>query len=281
MSAREIKLEFAGRSDIPGLFKFRKCSDDQDIARIDQLLSGQLYFATSSQLNDPFEMKMRLVPDPDEHARRKRLMRSLKEGEYLGKLSPAARLMRSGQLSNRIKLQPKVLEEAADNNYLRMQQNCFVFCASATREHPLLWSHYADMHRGVCIQLDHNILPLASACKVDYSKSYPVATYPFRNDDELIRKGILTKAEYWAYEKEFRLFSLRINNPTWHLGVDWPDEHVARFDPKTAVSIVIGARMPEKIERKILDLCKKKYPHIGVERAVLSDKEFRIGFESV
>lgn len=282
MTTASSKLIFAHESVTEGLFKFRPYRTSDDIDRVKKLLSGQLYFAMCDQLNDPFEMRIILSPEPSGSLRLKGVLKGMLNVPGLKHLSPAKRLQRADQISNRLARQPQVLKVAATAHYARMRKECFLFCMSATRAHPLLWSHYADMHKGVCIQFDHTKVPFAGSCKVEYSTQYPKVVYPFDDDiSKLTQKGILTKAQYWSYEEEYRLFSVRMDNESWHLGLEWLDPHIATVREGLVTGITIGARMPEDVKQDLVNYCGENHPEIAVEQTVICEDRFAMNFRSV
>jgi hypothetical protein len=79
--------------------------------------------------------------------------------------------------------------------------------------HPLLWSHYASSHTGICIEytLDTSLLPKKIGLRqVTYSdKRPPFGMRQTFGNNEQIRNAMIevlsTKAEYWSYEQEVRL----------------------------------------------------------------------------
>ena len=145
------------------------------------------------------------------------------------------------------------------------------------RLHPLLWSHYADSHQDVCIQFDHKRTPLVGAARVVYSNKYPVVTYPLKSLSDLTVKGILTKAKYWQYEDEYRLFSIRSDdNDAWRLGLKWLDDHMAVVSPKCVIGITLGARMPEPQKKELESYCAEKHPEISIEQANICNDRFAI-----
>jgi hypothetical protein len=76
-----------------------------------------------------------------------------------------------------------------------------ILCFSKTWKNPLLWSHYADKHKGVCLGFDvsNEIIE-----KVDYlSERFPV---PQVLDDAFMKKILFSKFEHWSYEQEYRAF---------------------------------------------------------------------------
>ena len=280
MITHESGLTFAGENVREGLFKFRCCGTKKGLERVKNILRGKLYFSTCKQLNDPFEFRVRLQVEPSKKKRLSGLHRAMKDSHVMPKMSPAKRLEKAGQMANRLERNRNVLEKAARKHYERMKSECFIFCVSATRLHPLLWSHYADKHRGVCIQLDHKLTPLAVAAKVDYSCKYPVVTYPFKNLSDLAVKGILTKAEYWQYEEEYRLFSIRSeDNDAWDLGLEWLDDHTAVVSPKCVVGITLGARMPEPQRKALVAYCAENHPEISIEQANICNDRFAIAID--
>jgi len=275
------ELIFAHKSVTEGLFKFRPYRTSDDIDRVKNLLSGQLYFATCDQLNDPFEMRILLSPEPNWRLRLKGVLKGMINVPELKNLSPAKRLQKADQVASKLGKQPKVLKDAAIAHYARMQNECFIYCMSATRAHPLLWSHYADMHKGLCIKFDHTKVPFAGASKVEYSTEYPIVVYPFIDISDLTQKGILTKAQYWNYEQEYRLFSVRMNNEAWHLGLEWSDLHTATVRKGLVTGITLGARMPDDARHDLMSHCGKDHPEIPIEQAEISKDQFAIKFRSV
>lgn len=167
MITHECRLTFASENVTEGLFKFRACGTKKELDRVNDILRGNLYFSTCEQLNDPFEFRLRLQIEPRKNVRLSGVHRAMKASKVIDKMPPAKRLERAAQLANRLENNQEVLGTAVKRHYERMKSDCFIFCVSATRFHPLLWSHYVDSHNGVCIQLDHKLLPLAGASRVD------------------------------------------------------------------------------------------------------------------
>ncbi len=74
-----------------------------------------------------------------------------------------------------------------------------LICFSADWVNPLLWSHYADKHRGICLgfEIDERVLR-----KIKYVKERPALRLPLTTGttDELL----WTKYWDWKYEEEWR-----------------------------------------------------------------------------
>ncbi|MGH8771642.1 MAG: DUF2971 domain-containing protein [Burkholderiales bacterium] len=87
-----------------------------------------------------------------------------------------------------------------------MNRTIGVLCFSRTWINPVLWSHYADRHRGLCLGFD--ILD-EWAKEVTYTgtrlKSEVESALPSDDKETTGYKLITTKYEHWQYEDEVRL----------------------------------------------------------------------------
>ncbi len=109
------------------------------------------------------------------------------------------------------------------------------FCRSITN--PLLWSHYADSHKGFAIGLDATHPYFGGGqgfgrrflLDVRYEDVAP--TVDRYGTDEIEMAALLTKSTCWAYEQEVRLIKQSGN-----MLFDIPSEMISE--------IVFGAKMP-------------------------------------
>ena len=97
-----------------------------------------------------------------------------------------------------------------------MNKRFGMLCFCKGWSNPLLWSHYADKHRGVCLGFDvedNTVLP------VRYVRDRPSIPYPFTEDLQTISDRLLwTKYIDWRYEEELRSWiSLIERDPTTQL----------------------------------------------------------------
>ncbi len=82
-----------------------------------------------------------------------------------------------------------------------MAQQHGLLCFSSDWQNPLMWSHYADRHRGLALgfDVDQQILK-----QVSYIENRPV---PNRIDIEAAHSLLFTKYANWSYEREARIFT--------------------------------------------------------------------------
>ena len=90
---------------------------------------------------------------------------------------------------------------------LAVFQRLRIGCFTLEHSNVLLWSHYAQQHRGLCLGFNANLAPFRNAQKVQYSQNYP--TINLQGIDSYtpvnICSPVLTKSSAWSYEKEYRL----------------------------------------------------------------------------
>jgi hypothetical protein len=81
-------------------------------------------------------------------------------------------------------------------------------CYSAVIDDPVIWSHYADAHRGMALEFEFENPPLRVCYPPDNLRPRLDPSDPEIQGDSLwaITIGFTYKAKSWEYEKEFREF---------------------------------------------------------------------------
>ncbi len=113
-------------------------------------------------------------------------------------------------------------DDKSRNDYFRDVYRDFgILCFSATITEPVIWSHYADSHRGIALGFEfHEERDAKFLYKVDYNEERPVVDYrlaqELRGDTSelgqakyiknVIKSGFSSKAPSWNYEQEYRAF---------------------------------------------------------------------------
>lgn len=88
----------------------------------------------------------------------------------------------------------------------KIQNNLYLKAFSFDGENNLMWSHYADEHRGICIEYDFQYAP-KDVIEHLYPVQYSDKRFTFQNPTGINSHPflLLRKSKDWAYEKEFRL----------------------------------------------------------------------------
>lgn len=89
-----------------------------------------------------------------------------------------------------------------------------VLCLSKKFNSPLMWSHYANQHKGLCIEYDMKDVKNEQVHEVIYGGSREILTSEIvewldepGNDTRIKQVCLLTKSGEWRYESEWRMFS--------------------------------------------------------------------------
>lgn len=179
------------------LYYYCSLGDDEHKLWFEQMVLDRLiYFRRRGELNDPNELRPTIVFEGTEAEVRQFIKQLI--AERRPSLNPAQRVQLTGQLRylyTRGDLS-SVLHESLDR--------VGVFCLSESQEHPLMWAHYAQGHRGVCIEFDANVPPLSLTEPLLYTDQRPVINRLRDSATQIIQKSVLTKSLLWSYEREWR-----------------------------------------------------------------------------
>ncbi len=93
------------------------------------------------------------------------------------------------------------LQQAISATKQQMAEQYGLLCFSLDWHNPLLWSHYADRHRGLALGFDVNEQILK---QVSYVKDRPVVE---KINIETASRLLFTKYEDWRYEREARIYT--------------------------------------------------------------------------
>jgi hypothetical protein len=247
-----------------------------DAMTIELLCRDTLYFADPTKFNDPFDCNPTVTSDSGANALRAILAELIKRriaAETLAALGKARIQGRKAEahadLSGKQAAQQELenisynatdpdhecSEEDAEHFLLVSKiereilnrYNRGVCCFSEVMDNPLLWSHYADEHKGFCIGYGLGRVPEPKLHKVVYGgsrcvKTSLIARALLENDCEaqnlLDRDVLLRKAPSWRYEREWRLL----------------DNRGVQDSPLELADVTFGLRCPEALKYAIVSV---------------------------
>jgi hypothetical protein len=141
-----------------------------------------------------------------------------------------------------------------------------VCCFGGNENSILLWSHYADSHKGVCLKFDvladsdFFVFPL----KVKYQKKFPVFNY-LKDSKRIFDTLIKTKSDVWAYEEEVRVLKLMFGSHS--------------FKKTTLVEIIFGCKSDASEINRIKQLAiNNGYGHLTFKKAVMMQRQYGLDF---
>lgn len=133
-------------------------------------------------------------------------------------LMPALKIPRLNNASEKFRLRRKLEhfhlhpESQQDIGFNAMVSNWGMYSMSEDPSNILMWPHYADSHRGICLEFRTDAWPFNfNLWPVVYSNEYPLVGSVVNNVEDTMRSFLLTKAANWSYEKEWRVLMRRFN----------------------------------------------------------------------
>ncbi len=160
----------------------------------------------------------------------------------------------------------------------RLRSSMGVACLSESFESLLMWAHYANNHRGMCVEYDLmeinqqlNFTPIPiiySDERVCFNTLNPATA---GNDSmRFFIRSITSKSKDWSYEREWRI--IRDNRAC---GDRWDEgKKGALLDMIVPSSITLGCESTEEFEKEIRAYCKQcSIPLYKMEK---DTKQYRI-----
>lgn len=136
-----------------------------------------------------------------------------------------------------------------------------IFSVSETPRNPLMWAHYADQHKGLCIGFNDDIFsemkkPEDNSIGFLEFKPVKVNYDNYRFDRQAIfdaetivfdavKKHLLTKSDEWIYEKEHRCILPFMGSTSIYIDNN-SKETTSYFAPKTTIKTVLQALIKEE-----------------------------------
>lgn len=170
-----------------------------------------------------------------------------------------------------------------------------VLCLCANICSILMWSHYANGHKGFAVGFDSNhhwFGPrkkelLGKLRRVKYSFSRPMFDgFSFDADSQqqvnrILDDFIFTKSKKWAYEREWRIVK---DVETADKKIDnGEDVRLFKFPPEIINCVVLGCRMTEENRGKIKKVLQdeSKYCNVELFEAGVDLNTFNLNFAEV
>jgi len=212
---------------------------------LDALIIDQIFFADPCTFNDPLDTKPSLNTDIDTDALADVLAR-LVERRVTAEMRAAAKTLKTKEPATTRHIEAQSRQRAeqivADIRYQATNPECDdtedparfffgqciegelqrlddkgIFSLAELADCPLMWSHYGDQHKGVCIGYSVPARAAGDLHQVSYGGSRLIAASTVAamldGDDDARREvddAVLTKkAGAWRYEREWRLIGPR------------------------------------------------------------------------
>ncbi|GIB61279.1 hypothetical protein VCSRO140_3541 [Vibrio cholerae] len=171
-----LRLEVI-EEQIKSLFKYRPVNE----FTLDIIANNRIYYSKPETFNDPYDTEYFLRSSKRRHS-----------NEHVENYD---------QIVNRY-----------NERYRDIIRSTGILSLSQADDNLLLWAHYAEDHKGICIEFERNpdnILGNDSSTKpVRYTQSYPSFerhVFMSAESSSVVHRILWTKSKHWAYEQEWRV----------------------------------------------------------------------------
>lgn len=169
-----------------------------------------------------------------------------------------------------------LVEQNTDGIAAALRAEYRVFCLAPSPDNPLMWSHYGDHHRGICLQFGTNSV-FVDAYRVNYSDSYPEIDLADEDDFAFVVASLLTKSDVWQYEQEFR----SINKEGGIEGSPACHDGFVKIPTDCLQAIVMGCQIEDSERHAIEKIVGNAGRKIGLHRASLQPGKFRLKIQEL
>ncbi|MFA6262056.1 MAG: DUF2971 domain-containing protein [Bacteroidia bacterium] len=207
------------------LYKYRPL----DEWTIKELKERTIHFKCPNEYNDPFDCRINLIIDGTDE----------QWESYRQRMGITTDELKAYKAERKIKVENSgsYYKEIHRHSLLNIRLSCF----SEVPDNILMWSHYADSHKGICLMfetiefdtiqyldlnkedLQYNSSKLppdhSGIIRVRYAEKLPESYNHLEYDKDKIAPFLMTKSTDWAYEKEWRMMlpkeALKTDNPRY------------------------------------------------------------------
>ncbi len=292
----------------PILYKFSNVEGARGI------LDGRCLWTKSPlDFNDPFEV----LPVFDEERKNLHINSRKEYGQRLGMPDMGDIVEGGGEENMPVESWVDLAAMIHDPLFEKIHRRFRVLCFSCNPDPNLLWSHYANCHRGIAIGFDlsKGSFPrgtIPEGIRVNYQQDRNGLTIPLDYYESALRiaydqppkgftpthSGILvsdadsdaiyrdclvkilsSKQENWAYEEETRLlYDLRKSKNN---GLrDSMGHESAFFDPEAVVEVIFGYHCPIADVKGIARIVNERYPHAKLKYVDLHPYKYEVTIQS-
>jgi hypothetical protein len=234
------------------------------------LLKKQIKFSIPSDFNDPFDcyhelLKFEITEDfVKDH---------LSKGILV--LSEEEKKMEMPELLNHLRGTYTFDNTTVEEVFTSAKTQLWISCFSQIYDEMLLWSHYGNNHKGICIGFNFDGLLKTFdfiPTEVKYVNEFEKFNYCL-DVDRALEYLISTKYERWNYEKEIRIRTHPMRAP------GMTDNGIVPIHTDSVSKIILGCNCNINLDRLKDRLRKVGYENIEIIK--LKKSKDRFGFDEI
>ena len=238
------------------IYKYTGISPNLD----DSIVNRRLYFNKPQNFNDPFDCNFILETNCSAHEKTNYITTNMAGQGFTQDQIDAA----VNKALNNHSSWDQLINDGKDRFLGRIGVCCF----SKTDENPLLWAHYSEKHKGVCLVFDtsKDTVFFDRVFSVKYRSNYPKINFITNRSrfDELV----LTKSIDWIYEQEVRVMK--------DVGAN-----LYTFNADALVGVIFGCKTGIAEVSRIKTLLTANGYNISTQKAILRQGSFGLDFQNI
>lgn len=261
------------------LYKFRDWGNKEH-RRV--LTENEIYFSSSIKFNDPFDTAVHLSFRYGTDEEIKSFIKRVEGKRLPAPTDKEIEIKANKMIQSGVFKDPKIFDKFEDSLQEEKYSKFGIFTMSASFNNNLLWSHYANSHKGFCVginsrKLDDNLKNsternqlIIGIYPVIYQKNYPELNgYQIESDEDAIVGQLAIKPIDWFYEEEYRAICLNATN------------FVMLLKNGEIDTVVLGCRITDDHKNEIIEVLSKKKERIDLIQAKQIRASFELGFEKI
>jgi hypothetical protein len=253
---------------VPRIFyKYRSLSGKNREYVHDTIINNNVYLASPDSFNDPFDCAPAFLPIITPNGAYALARR------YLSRTHPRwgnekIEISAKAFVAQTSRADMAVVAQGLRDGYESVRQWLAIYAVSGTGTSALMWSLYADSHRGVCIGFASDVDIFAKAQSVAYSRARHTVDPVHDSDEQRLVNSLLLKSADWKYEKEWRFIEYERGPGVHH------------FESPVIREIILGSRISATDEYRVLDWVNQLETKPHVYHATISPDHFKIDLQS-
>lgn len=252
-------------------YKYRSLSGPDKIYTGRAIIERELKFTHARKFNDPFDCLPILTLECT-----KREFEIYLDG-FFDRQHPGIKKGQKRQAIKEIIADPsrnhksQQVKDLLDFAFASSLDAAGVLCLSSDPSHILMWSHYADSHRGICLQFECDPTDhfFSYASNVSYSDERPSVNLISDPPDQFQNKALFTKASHWIYEEEFRIVTPKFS----------PGIH--KYPAEALTGIILGAFITEEDRQSVINWTSSLSHKVNLLQAKIHQSKYIIEIENL
>ena len=252
------------KSDL--FYRYRSLSNKQAVEWVIQSINHSIHYFTSPlSFNDPFDCNPNYIIHGQPSKIAKYLQKILSRRTNLNRHARRVEAKRRLDDPHDDPRRPENMKAIREYYHNLVTSKVGILCLTTVPDDLLMWAHYADSHRGICLVFDNKDDFLQTSQPIIYKKTRPIVNPLTHTDEQMLDSAMFTKSDHWSYEREWRILQYKKNG-----------HGLYTLPPTSLIGVILGAKISNEHRELILNCINSSGHNIFVQQASLSSTMFQL-----